>query len=210
MLKQMETTWDDIEVSEQGLGFDDLSLERYRQDLVEEFNRDKERYQGMPKGVYTGFQANVDICTESGIIALLGYPAKPPKKKDHTYHLYDLIYINQDGEEVLLNQKEILDALTVHKDNDRYVPEDIDRGEERAIKGLVNAVQEWLKSQAVEVKEQEDGSKKTSLGKEGRDILGKLKRGDKTALTRVKQGVKVDEKYQLDKFDLIAWFLVTA
>ncbi len=32
MLEQMQTTWDDIEVSEQGPGFDDLSLERYRQD----------------------------------------------------------------------------------------------------------------------------------------------------------------------------------
>ncbi|MBT9440022.1 MAG: DEAD/DEAH box helicase family protein, partial [Desulfobacterales bacterium] len=41
MMKQMETTWDDIEVTDEGLGFDDLSLERYRQDLLEEFNKDK-------------------------------------------------------------------------------------------------------------------------------------------------------------------------
>ena len=112
MIEQMQTSWDDIEVNEQGLGFNDLSLEKYRQDLLEEYNSNSEKYSRMPKGVYTGFKAVHESCSENGIIALLGYPSKPPKVQNHIYQTYDLIYINQDGKPVLLNQKEVLDALT--------------------------------------------------------------------------------------------------
>ena len=47
------------------------------------------------------------------------------------------------------------------------------------------------------------------MGREAKDVLDKLRKGDKSALARVKQNVKVDEKYQLDNFDLITWLLVT-
>jgi len=69
----------------------------------------------MPNGVYTGFIAGKEICSESGIIALLGYPAKPPKTINYNYQYHNLIYINKEGSSVLLNQKEILDALTFIK-----------------------------------------------------------------------------------------------
>ncbi|GAG96882.1 unnamed protein product, partial [marine sediment metagenome] len=134
MMKLMETTWDDIEVTDEGLGFDDLSLERYRQDLLEEFNKDKNKYLKMPKAVYTGFKADNNLCKETGIIALLGYPARPSKNPDYEYQLFDLIYIDMQGKAVLLNQKEILDALTVHKGKNRFVPDAVDRGDENAIK----------------------------------------------------------------------------
>src|SRR5690606_7040824 len=97
-------------------GFDDLSLERYRQDLLEEFNKDKDKYQRMPKGVYTGFKADTTVCAENGLIALLGFPAKPPKTVNHEYTVFDLIYINKQGKMMLLNQKDVLEALTHHKD----------------------------------------------------------------------------------------------
>ncbi len=209
MMKQMETTWDDIEVTDEGLGFDDLSLERYRQDLTEELNKDKNKYLKMPKGVYTGFKADKIICKENGIIALLGYPARPSEKPNYEYQLFDLIYIDMQGKAVLLNQKEILDALTVHKDKNRSVPDAVDRGEEHVIKELVNAVQGWLKDQAVEIRQQSDGTEKKVMGKEVKDILTKIKRGDKDSLTRLKQNIKTSEKYQLNNFDLITWFLVT-
>jgi phage terminase large subunit-like protein len=110
----------------------------------------------------------------------------------------------------LLNQKEILDALTVHKNKNRFVPDPVDRGDENTIKELVSAVQGWLRDQAAETEQQSDGTEKTVMGKEARDILTKLKRGDKHSLTRLKQNTKTSEKYQLTNFDLIAWFLVTA
>jgi ERCC4-related helicase len=209
MLRQMEISFDDLD-AEESFGFDDLSLERYRQDLLEEFNKDKAKYQRMPKGVYSGFKADKAICAEDGIIALLGYPNRPEKAKTHEYKVFDLIYINNNGKLVLLNQKEVLDAITFHKDRNRFVPDAIDKGDETAIKDLVNSLKSFLDSQAAEIKEQEDGSSKKTMGKEAKDVLSKLRRGDKGALERVKQNIKVDEKYRLENFDLITWFLVTA
>jgi len=209
MIKQMQTSWDDIEVSEQGLGFNELSLEKYRQDLLEEYNSNTEKYSKMPKGVYTGFKAKNESCSEDGIIALLGYPSKPPKVQNHVYQSYDLIYINHKGNPVLLNQKEVLDALTLHKEESRFIPRGIDKGEEKDIKNLVNAIQNWLNNQAVEEEKQEDGTTKKKMGTEPKDLLSKIKTGDKDALKRIAQNVKVTDKYQIDNFDLITWFLVS-
>lgn len=208
MMEQMQVTFDDLDGIE-SFGFDDLSLERYRQDLLEEFNKDKDKYLRMPKGVYTGFKAETNVCAENGLIALLGYPARPTKAPQHEYKVFDIIYINKHGKLVLLNQKDVLDALTHHKDKDRFVPDAIDKGEDAAIQGLVNALKAWLDSQAAEEQVQEDGTTKKVMGTEAKDLLSKLRKGDKDALSRVKQNIKVDEKFQLDNFDLITWFLVS-
>lgn len=209
MMEQMQTSWEDIEVSEQGLGFNELSLEKYRQDLFEEFNKDKAKYQRMPKGVYSGFNGDKNICPKDGIIALLGYPSKPEKQRDHIYKVFDIIYINYNGEMVLLNQKEVLDAITYHKDRERFVPDAIDKGDEADIQELVNALKKYLDSQATETEVQADGTIKKTMGSEAKDVLDKLRKGDKGALSRVKQNVKVDVKYQLDNFDLITWLIVS-
>ncbi len=208
MLEQMQTSWDDIEISEQGLGFDDLSLEKYRQDLLGEFNANKQKYLKMPKGVYTGFIGDKEICPEKGIIALLGYPAKPPKAREYKYQSFDLFYIDMKGHPVLMNQKEVLDALTRHKEKARFVPDKIDRGEKEAIRPLVTAIENWLTAQAVEEEKQEDGTIKKKMGKEAKDLLAKLKTGDRSALKRIKENEKVSDKYNTDNFDLITWFLV--
>ena len=208
MMEQMQVTFDDLDGNDT-FGFDDLSLERYRQDLLEEFNKDKAKYLRMPKGVYTGFIADASVCTENGMIALLGYPARPAKSPQHEYKAFDLIYINKQGKLVLLNQKDVLDALTHHKDKDRFVPDAVDKGDDAAIQELVNALKTWLDNQAVEEQVQEDGTTKKVMGTEAKDLLSKLRKGDKNALSRVKQNVKVDEKFQLDNFDLITWFLVS-
>ncbi len=208
MLEQMQTTFDDIEVSEQSFGFDNLSLEKYRQDLLTEIKSEKSKYEKMPKGVYTGFKAETENCNQNGVIALLGYPAKKPKENTNSYQSYDLIYINLKGEMVLFNQKDVLDALTLHKESDRYVPDAIDRGEKAEITKLSEAIKAWLKTQASEEAIQEDGTTKKVMGKEAKDILEKLKYGGKTAIERIKQNVQVSEKYQTENFDLITWFLI--
>lgn len=208
MLLQMQTSWDEIEKNDAGLGFDNLSLEDFRQDLLEEFQKDEKYYKKMPKGVYTGFKANQSVCPETGIIALLGYPSKPPKVLNHEYHIYDLIYINKNGKQVLLNQKEVLDALSGHKGEPRFVPDKIERGESSAIKKLVDAIRNWIDSQSSEEDIQENGSIKKRAGAETKDILAKLKIGDSSAVERVKKNTSASEKYKLQNFDLITWFLV--
>jgi len=208
MLMQMQTSWDEIEKNDAGLGFDNLSLEDFRQDLLEELQKDEKYYKNMPKGVYTGFKANKSICSETGIIALLGYPSKPPKVLNHEYQIYDLIYIDKNGKQVLLNQKEVLDVLSQHKGESRFVPEKIERGEEPAIKELVTSMKKWLDSQSGEEEIQDNGSIKKRAGAETKDILAKLKAGDSYAVKRVKENTSVSDKYKLQNFDLITWFLV--
>lgn len=208
MLKQMQTSWDDIEGHESGLGFDNLSLEDFRQDLFAELQKNEKIYQRMPKGVYTGFEADKSICPQSGIIALLGFPAKPPKTLNHEYNTYDLIYIDKEGKQVLLNQKEVLDALSQHKNKIRYVPDAIEKGEESAIGELVITLKKWMDAKSTEEEILADGTIKKRAGSETKDILSKLKTGDSAALSRVKQNISMSDKYQLQNFDLITWFLV--
>lgn len=208
MLRQMETTLEDID-GEGSFGFDDLSFEKYRQDLLEEYQNNTEKYSRMPKGVYTGFKAKHECCPSDGLIALLGYPSKPPKTEKHEYQSYDLIYIDPKGQPVLMNQKEVLDALTIHKDEARYIPKGIDKGEEKAISDLAGSINTWLKNQAVEEEKHEDGTTQKKMGSEAKDLLSKIKSGDKDALKRIRQNIKVNDKYQIDNFDLITWFLVT-
>ena len=208
MLEQMQTTWDDIETSDQGLGFTDLSLEIFRQDLALELQAAKEKYERMPRAVYTGFQREPDVCQEDGIIALLGYPARISGKQEHTYKRHDLMYVNQSGDGVLLNQKEVLDALARHKNKDRSVPEAIDRGEFSAIQPLVDSLKKWLARQAGEIETGDDGESKVKMGQSAKDVLNKLKSGDKSALTKMRSGATVEEQYQPHNCDLLAWFLV--
>ncbi|MCK5269041.1 MAG: helicase, partial [Spirochaetes bacterium] len=208
MLKQMQTSWDDIEVSDQGLGFEDLSLESFRQDLNAELNLTRDKYDKMPKGVYTGFKKDYEICRKDGIIALLGYPARPSGVKEFTYSSHDLIYIDKEGSSVLLNQKEVLDALAKHKDKDRFVPQAVDNGEEKAIRSLSDSIKTWLKKQELDEVKDENGNTKTKMGKSAKDVLNKLKVGDISAVKRLKENIKVEDKFQIDNFDLIVWFLV--
>jgi hypothetical protein len=74
---------------------------------------------------------------------------------------------------------------------------------------LVSALKGWLDIQAIDEQIMEDGTVKKVMGAEAKDLLSKLRKGDKNALSRVKQNIKVEGKFQLDNFDLIIWFLVT-
>ena len=73
----------------------------------------------------------------------------------------------------------------------------------------MDSIQTWLKNQAVEEEKQEDGTTKKEMGAEAKDLLSKIKSGDQDALKRIAQNVKVSDKYQVDNFDLITWFLVS-
>ncbi|MDR2970846.1 MAG: DEAD/DEAH box helicase family protein, partial [Bacteroidales bacterium] len=62
MLKQMEISFNDIETMTDNLGFNDLSLETFRQDFLAEIGNRDNSYKNMPNGVYTGFKANENLC----------------------------------------------------------------------------------------------------------------------------------------------------
>ena len=209
MLRQMETSLDDLEEETENLGMDALSLEKYRQLLYEELEKSKEVYQNMPKGVYTGFINGKGDITKEGLIALLGYPARKANTKEHTYKEFELIYIDEEGNQKLNNQKEVLEGLTENMNQPRFVPDKIDKGDGQAMQKLSEAVKRWLNKQAYEEEESEDGSKERRMGAEGKDILQKLKHGDKKAFEKVKSGEKISDKYQPENYDLIAWYVIS-
>jgi ERCC4-related helicase len=209
MMEQMQSSWDEIEVSEQGLGFDNLSLETFRQELLEELKKNEDFYKSMPNGIYTGFNALTEVCPQKGMIALLGYPSKPSKSNKFEYKGYELIYINHSGKPIFLNQKEVLDALAKHKEEVRFVPKDIDQGEPKSIEYLSEALSIWLKSQATEEEVQEDGTVKQKMGKASLDMLNKLKSGSKTTIQKLKEEGSNSQKFTKDNFDLITWFIVS-
>lgn len=128
MMRQMETTWEEIEVGEETFGFDDLSLESFRQDLTAQMQTERLKFESMPKGVFSGCLKISEHCPEEGIVALVAYPARPPRVKQHTYQSMELLYLNSKGEAVRHNQQEVLQALAKHKDCPRYVPEGLDQG----------------------------------------------------------------------------------
>jgi len=163
----------------------------------------------MPNGVYTGFNADMEICPEQGIIALLGYPAKPVNTINYKYKSYNLIYIDYEGKAVYINQKEVLDALASHKEKERYVDVAIDQGEAEPIKKLSDALLKWIISQATDEEIQEDGTVKQTMGKEALNALNKLKSGSKIVIENLKNEGSVNEKYNTNNFDLITWFIIS-
>lgn len=208
ILEQMQVTWDDIELSEQGLGFDDLSLERFRQDLVAEIERVRDLYEAMPKGIYSGFSQETTIEHKSGIIALLGYPARPVGLPDFTYTEHDLIFVDYDGKAIMLNQREVLDLLARCKHHERVVPAGIDAGETSALHLLSTALHRWLANQASQ-QDVQAGEVITTMGQSALDILHKLKSGDPTAVKTIRRNVKTEHKYDPTNCDLLVWVVVS-
>jgi len=114
------------------------------------------------------------------------------------------------GQTVLLNQKEVLEALTVHKGNPRFVDPAIEGGDPAEIEKLANALRTWLSQQTVENEKRDDGSIKERMGKETKDIFFLAARSPFFNLfKRIKENVDVTEKYVPENYDLIVWFVVS-
>lgn len=211
MLEQMQSSWDEID-TEKSLGFDDFSLETFRQELLEELRKNEQFYKSLPNGIYTGFKAIEEVCPQEGIIALLGYPCKPAKSNKFEYKGYELIYVDHSGKSVFLNQKEVLDALAKHKEceRDNQGLRKIDQGNETEILKLSSTLTAWLKSQATEEEVQEDGTVKQKMGKATLDMLNKLKSGSKTTIQKLKEEGSASQKFNKDNFDLITWFIISS
>lgn len=186
-----------------------ISLENFRQELLEELKEREKIYKAMPNGIYTGFLANPEICHENGIIALLGYPNKPEKSPTFRYRGYELVYIDYNGKSLLLNQKEVLDVLAFHKNKDRFVPKDVENGETESITKLSTALYSWLRGLSVTDELQEDGTVKVKMGKGVLELLENLKSGSKAATEKPKEVGSFSQKFNTENFDLITWFIIS-
>jgi superfamily II DNA/RNA helicase len=195
MFKQLEISWEDVEGKSESFGFAELSYEQFRQELMEQLNKDKEQYENIPNGVYTGFNTLPQsklFDFGSGIAGLLGYPAKSEKDKEHKYEYLDLFYISRDGKMTILNNMEVLLALREHKLTNRHVPDEIEKPTPETIAELKDLIEKWMKKKF----ETED----TQLAIAEFD-------GENNTVRKKNDAIPA-ERFQIDNYDLITWFVI--
>jgi ERCC4-related helicase len=199
MLKQMQLTWDDIEDGEETLGLSDLSLEQFRQELFEFFKKNEEFFRQMPNGIFTGSKfcpSKKHAIMPDSVIAVLGYPKRPEDVKDYIYPEIHILHQPIDGNPttaILQNRQEILNLLRYHKEEDRYIPNEIEKGNPDELKKLAKAVEDWIIAQAAPV----------AISQIHDLFTGVLKPQN------FYTGQKVEEKFKADNFDLINWFVIS-
>lgn len=203
LLKQLENKIEDLD-GEQTIGFDDFSFDIYKQQLID-INKEKNKDDLLPNGIFSGVKIKSNAKLEPGLIALIGM--KP--KKEENYRNQYLIYIKNDGHIYSDNTKVILEILNEYKTEARYVPVEIDKGDEVALVKLRDLVWKWIEAQKITTETDEDGNEVNSAGKADLDLLQKLKSGSKKVVEQVKESGGIVNKFDNDNFDLITWLLIT-
>ena len=188
----------DIE-SPQTLSLKDFSLEVYRQDLLDYFEKYKQQLERMPNGIFTGFH-NEDTLFEQipeSLVAVIGYP-----KRESISDRYREIYLMcQPADKSKaptfseMNRAEILDFLRKNRLRDRFMPEWIERPQNERIAKLQAIVQTWMEEK---VPQQATNA-----------ILQIAQSRKGTNLAAKQDGVRLEDKFKRENFDLIAWEYVS-
>ena len=186
----------DIE-SQQALSLKDFSLEVYRQDLLDYFEKYKQQLERMPNGIFTGFR-NEDTLFEKipeSLVAVIGYP-----KRENASDRYREIYLmcqpadkSQAPQFVEMNRAEILDFLRKNRLHERYLPEWIERPENERIQKLQNIVQVWMEEKVPQ--QATNAILQIAQSRKGIHLAKKAGVG----------GERLEEKFRRENFDLIAW-----
>jgi len=171
-LKIMQNNLEEIEP--ENFGLNNLSLETFRQDLTKE---SVEKYKNFPDGIFSGFKAG-----QKGLIALLRH------KKDKEQKL---IFVNEQGKEIFLNQNEILQFLKNNIDEARYVPEPIENCNKQEIEKHSIVLNKWFESQVPQMTN--NATKDLFAGKLPPRNLQEC----------------VEEKYIPDNWNLICWEVIS-
>ena len=188
----------DIE-SPQTLSLKDFSLEVYRQDLLDYFEKYKQQLEAMPNGIFTGFR-NEDTLFESvpeSLVAVIGYP-----KRESASEKYREIYLMcQPADKskapafTEMNRAEILNFLRKNRLKDRYLPDWIETHQNERIAKLQAIVQQWMEEQVPQQATNE--------------ILQIARSRKGFSPTPSKESKRLEEKFRKEEFDLIAWEYVS-
>ena len=198
MLKQLETSWDDIEDDENKFGLDDLSLEQFRQELLNVLLDNREKYESMPNGIFSGFKIKADLFDDpkEGMIGLLGYPKRNPNNPDHEYDEHHLFYAAPDEPMVLINRHDILSFLRQHKNNERVVPPRVESGDVETLEYYAELVDGFLNK--VTQKDVEENIESMLKG----DLFDKPEEDRKQ---EQRQEQYAEDHFESENFDLICW-----
>jgi hypothetical protein len=195
LFKQLEISWEDIEGQSGSFGFNDLSYETFRQELIELFSYRREELENIPNGVYSGFNTLVESKLHSfspGLMGLMGYPKKSEEDKDHKYKYLELFYISSDGRFQILNNMEVLYSLREHKDCSRFVHEKIEKADDATIALLKSLISKWMSKKA---------------GVESEQLAIDLFDGGNLRVKQLESDTP-EERYKIENYDLITWFIV--
>ena len=196
LLKELtENSISDIE-SDQTLSLKDFSLEAYRQDLHEYFEKHKDAFRKMPCGIYSGFQIDSDKFSDipESIVAVLGYPHREEgskKRYEKVYLMCQPVNTNRPTTFKELNQAEILEFLRKTKREKRIVPDWIETKNPEKVLRVSTILKDWMKSMIPQ--------ETTSLL---REILS---RKSSRSIFANRENTLVEDKYKLANFDLIVW-----
>ena len=185
----------DIE-SPQTLSLKDFSLEVYRQDLLDYFEKYKQELERMPNGIFSGFKNEDDLFERipESLIAVIGYP----KREHGSTERYREIYLmcqpadkSKASTFTEMNRAEILDFLRKNKSQDRYLPEWIEKPQNERISKLQTIVQQWM---------EEKVPQQATLS-----ILQIAQSRKGINLAAKQDGQRLEDKFKRENFDLIAW-----
>lgn len=188
----------DIE-SPQTLSLKDFSLEVYRQDLLDYFEKYKKELEGIPNGVFTGFK-NEDTLFEhipESLVAVIGYP----KRESATDRYREIYLMCQPTDKskaptfTEMNRAEILDLLRKNKRQERYLPDWIDKPQNERLQKLQAIVQQWM-----EEKVPQQATNAILQIAQSRRGMKRVSKQD---------GVRLEDKFKRENFDLIAWEYVS-
>lgn len=200
LLRQLEeNSIDDLEDNPQAFSFADLSLEIFRQDLLEYLEKNKDHFRNMPCGIFSGFKTVEDIIPCDGLVAVVGYPKKTDKR-----HSYSELYLmlqpsdsNRARKFAELNVPEILQFLRRHKGKERYVPKWLDEeSNPDKIKGLSDILRQWMTIKAPY---------------QVQNTIADMLSGNFTPKYVDESEVEttIENKFRLENFDLVVWEYVT-
>ena len=171
---------------EETFGLHDLSLETFRQDLVDMLKEQEQYYREMPNGIYSGFRTEDDLFTQvpESIVVLI-------RQKD-TGEMHLVLRPVEDSRDEKavkeFNKQEILSLLRTKLNIGRFVPSGIDKAEPEAINKLRSIMQRWL-----------DEKVPKAATDDAIDLFGGVKK------TKEPQKKMVEDNFKPDNLELMVW-----
>lgn len=201
-LRQLQTSWDDLETNDEQLAFDSFSLEPFRQELLALLDRDQRRYRQLPPGIFSGCRALPDPAPDGrpypapGVVALLGYPSRPQNAPpDWQYTTKYLAFGGPDGPARFANTGTVLAALRRHAPQPRHLDAGLETGDRAAFQALRGLLDGWLAHQRAPAQ----------AGAVVRNLLQGQPAPAAESAAAPPPTVPLEQKFQPDQFDVLCW-----
>ena len=178
------------------LGLQDFSLEVFRQELLDYFEKSRERFCQMPSGVFSGFKLGADAKEPipESLVAVLGYPRRKPDNVKAPYSR--LFLMLQPVGDAPTEWKElptgmILSFLRKHRLDETSLPNGVSHGDVKTLDKLSKTIKDWIAAKAPQ---------------EIKQTLSGLFSGQTKAR---ETDSKIEDIFKPENFDLIAWEYVS-